>query len=414
MQIVAEHELQNRFGALPLGEPRAVVSGNFAMPHRLLALFDAAVESYRIFALNAQEGVPVRPGVVPETPFVGPGMRGLPALDYLPMRLSLVPRLFDRARPPDVVLLHTSTPRRNKVSLGTEVNILPAAIERARARGGLVVAQLNPRMPYTLGDGELDLDDIDLAVEVDEALPSPARRPVGDVTGAIGAEVATLVEDGSTIQIGIGEIPDAVLASLGSVRDIGVWSEAISDGVLELERGGVLDDDRTIVTTFLFGSPELYAFVDDNPRVRVLRTETVNDPVAIASFPRMCSLNTALQVDLFDQANASFVRGRIYSGFGGQPDFVVGALHSDGGHAVIALASWHAKSDSSTIVPRLAEPATSFQHSAVVTEHGRALIFGRSQRAQARLLIEETAHPDARAELWDALGTVGARSGPAR
>jgi acyl-CoA hydrolase len=128
----------------------------------------------------------------------------------------------------------------------------------------------------------------------------------------------------------------------------------------------------------------------------------------------MCSLNTALQVDLADQANASYVRGRIYSGFGGQPDFVVGALHSEGGQAVIALSSWHEKSDTSTIVTRLAEPATSFQHSAVVTEHGRALIFGRSQRAQARLLIEQTAHPRARAELWDALGELTAGTGPAR
>jgi len=411
MEIVTEHVLEDRFGAMPWAEPRAVVSGNFATPTRLVALFDAAVESYRVFALNAQSGIPVRAGVVQETPFVGPGMRDMPSLDYLPMRLSLVPRLFDRARPPDVALLHTSTPRDGKVSLGTEVNILPAAIERTRARGGLVVAQLNPRMPYTLGDGEIDVDDVDLAIEVDEPLPSPVRRPVRDLTAAIGAGVATLVEDGSTIQIGIGEIPDAVLASLRGVHDIGVWSEVISDGVLELERAGALDADRTIVTTFLFGSPELYDFVESNPRVRVLRTETVNDPVTIASHPRMCSLNTALQVDLFDQANASFVRGRIYSGFGGQPDFVVGALHSDGGHAVIALSSWHDKSDTSTIVPRLTEPATSFQHSAVVTEQGRALIFGRSQRAQARLLIEEAAHPDARAELWDALGAV--RAGPA-
>jgi len=413
VQIVTEHQLEDRFGALPWAEPRAVVSGNFATPRRLMALFDAAVESYRIFALNAQAGIPVRPGVVQETPFVGPGMRDLPSLDYLPMRLSLVPHLFARARPPDVVLVHTSTPRRGKVSLGTEVNLLPAAIEQARARGGLVVAQLNPKMPYTLGDGEIDVEDVDLAFEAHETLPSPERRPVRDLTAAIGEGVATLIEDGSTIQIGIGEIPDAVLASLRGVRDLGVWSEAISDGVLELERAGALDEDRTIVTTFLFGSPELYAFVDANPRVRVLRTETVNDPVTIASHPKMCSLNTALQVDLFDQANASFVRGRIYSGFGGQPDFVVGALHSDGGHAVIALSSWHEKSDTSTIVPRLTEPATSFQHSAVVTEQGRALIFGRSQRAQARLLIQETAHPCARAALWDALGAAPARPGGA-
>jgi acyl-CoA hydrolase len=405
MEIVTERELEHRFGALAWAEPRAVVSGNFATPRRLVGLFDAAVERYRVFALNAQVGIPARPGVIQETPFVGPAMRDLPTLDYLPMRLSLVPRLFGAARPPDQVLVHTSTPRAGKVSLGTEVNILPAALERARARGGLVVAQVNPRMPYTLGDGEIDVDAIDLAIEVEEELPSPVRRPIGDVTAAIGAGVATLVEDGSTIQVGIGEIPDAVLASLAHLRDIGVWSEAISDGILELERAGVLDQDRQIVTTFLFGSPDLYAFVDGNPRVRMLRTETVNDPVTVASHPMMCSLNTALQVDLADQANASFVRGRIYSGFGGQPDFVVGALHSDGGHAVIALPSWHAKSATSTIVDRLAEPVTSFQHSAVVTEQGRALLFGRSQRAQARLLIDEAAHPDARAALRDALAT---------
>ncbi len=404
MEIVTERELENRFGALPWAEPRAVVSGNFSTPRRLVELFDAAVESYRLFALNAQRGLPVRQGVIPESPFVGPGMRDVPTLDYLPMRLSLVPRLFAVARPPDVLLLHTSSEHDGKVSLGTEVNILPAAIERARARGGIVVAQVNPHMPYTYGDGELDVDAVDLGVQVEEELPSVARHAVSDVTAAIGTGVATLIEDGATIQVGIGEIPDAVLAALTGLRGLGVWSEAISDGVLVLDRAGALEASRPVVTTFLFGTSELYSWVDRNPRVRVLRTETVNDPSNIAAHSMMFSLNTALQVDLCAQANASFVRGRIYSGFGGQPDFVVGALHSDGGHAVVALPSWHAKTDTSTIVSRLVEPATSFQHSAVVSEQGRALLFGRSQRAQARLLISEVAHPDARAGLWESLG----------
>jgi acyl-CoA hydrolase len=215
--------------------------------------------------------------------------------------------------------------------------------------------------------------------------------------------VATLIEDGATIQVGIGEIPDAVLAALCGLHGLGVWSEVVSDGVLALEQAGALDASRPIVTSFLFGTAELYSWVDHNPRVRVLRTETVNDPSNIAAHPKMCSLNTALQVDLCAQANASFVRGHIYSGFGGQPDFVVGALHSDGGHAVVALPSWHIKTDTSTIVSRLAEPVTSFQHSAIVSEQGRALLFGRSQRAQARLLIGEVAHPDARAGLWESL-----------
>ncbi len=133
------------------------------------------------------------------------------------------------------------------------------------------------------------------------------------------------------------------------------------------------------------------------------RTETTNDPARIAAHPAMVSVNTALQVDLSDQAGASHINGRLYSGFGGQPDFVTGALHSPGGHAVIAMRSWHERSDSSTIVPRLTDPVTSFQHSAVVTEHGCAHVFGRSLRAQARLIIDRAAHPDARDELHESL-----------
>ncbi|HTZ10615.1 MAG TPA: acetyl-CoA hydrolase/transferase C-terminal domain-containing protein [Acidimicrobiales bacterium] len=402
MEVVAERALVRRLGAQPWAEPRVVVSGNFATPARLLGLLDSAVECYRLFALNAQPGIPVRHGVIPESPFVGPAMRDQASLDYLPMRLSLVPTLFEVARPPDVVLVHTSVPRRGKVSLGIEVNILPAAIERVRARGGLVVAQLNPAMPYTLGDGELDLDAVDLAVEVEEPLPVHVAPPPTDTSAAIADNVASLVPDGATLQLGIGAVPDSVLSHLGAHRSLGVWSEVISDGVLELERAGVLDHERPVTASFLFGSPDLYAWVDGNPRVQVLRTETVNDPSVIARNPRMCSVNSALQVDLYAQANASWVRGRIYSGFGGQSDFVVGALHSPGGQAVIALPSWHAKSDASTIVGRLDAPVTSFQHSAVVTDQGCALVFGRSQRAQARLLIEEAAHPDAREQLWAA------------
>ncbi|MGA2519478.1 MAG: acetyl-CoA hydrolase/transferase C-terminal domain-containing protein [Acidimicrobiales bacterium] len=404
MQTLSERALVGRLGALPWAEPRVVVSGNFATPWRLLEMFDRAVESYRLFALNAQPGIPTREGVIPESPFLGPGMRDLAALDYLPMRLSLVPALFEVARPPDVVLLHTSTPRQGRVSLGIEVNILPAAIERARARGGLVVAQVNRNMPYTFGDAEVDCDDIDLCIEVDEALAGPARRQPGDTTMAIAENVASLVGDGSTLQLGIGALPDSVLGFLAARSGLGVWSEVISDGVLALERAKVLDDAVPITASFLFGSAELYAWVDANPRVRVMRTETVNDPATIAAHPRMCSVNGALQVDLSAQANASYVRGRIYSGFGGQPDFVVGALHSVGGHAIIALPSWHAKTDCSTIVAHLETPVTSFQHSAVVTDQGCALVFGRSQRAQARLLIEDAAHPDARDALWDAAG----------
>jgi len=404
---VSEHELVSQFGSLPFAEPRVVASGNFASPLRLLELFDTAVESYRLFVLNAQPPLPDREGVLYETPFVGPGMRGHERLDYLPMRLSLVPRLFAVARPPDVVLLHTSMPRDGKVSLGIEVNVLPAAVEQARARGGLVIAQCNPSMPYTYGDAELDLEMVDLALEAGQELRGPARRPVGDVTSAIAEGVASLVGDGSTLQVGIGEVPDAVVALLKNRRSLRVWTEAMSDGILALERAGALEPDEPLTASFLFGSDELHEWVDGNERVRLRRTETVNDPGLIASHPAMCSLNAAVQVDLWAQANASYVHGAVYSGFGGQPDFVVGALHSTGGQAIISLPSWHEKSGTSTIVGLLDVPATSFQHSVIATEQGCARIFGRSQRAQARLIIEEAAHPDARAALWEVAGRVG-------
>jgi acyl-CoA hydrolase len=402
MRVISEQRLDETLGALPSAEPRVVASGNLAAPRHLLDALERSVERYRLFMLAAQDPLPVREGVVLETPFVGPGMRDAGArLDYLPMRLSLVPRLFATMRPPDVVLLHTSTPREGRVSLGIEVNILPAAVERVRVRGGLVIAQLNRRMPYTLGDSELHEGMIDLAIEVDEDLPSPAPGPHHEHAERIAELVADLVEDRSTLQLGIGQVPDATLRALAGRRKLAIWSEMISDGVMRLDRCGALEQSTPIVCSFLFGSPDLYRWVDENPRLRMTRTETTNDPSRIAAHTAMVSVNTALQVDLADQAGASHVRGRLYSGFGGQPDFVEGALHSPGGHAVIALPSWHQPSDTSTIVPRLTEPVTSFQHSAVVTEQGCAHIFGRSQRAQARLIIEHAAHPDARERLHE-------------
>ena len=407
MRVVSQATLAERLGAVGHPSPRIVVSGNFATPWELLRLVDSTLSRYRLFALNPQPGWPCREGVVTETPFVGTGVRHDPWLDYLPMRLSLVPRLFDSLRPPDIVLVHTSTPRGGTVSLGIEVNILPAAIERVRQRGGLVVAQLNPSMPYTYGDGEISLDEIDLAVEVDSALRSPAPRLVDDAAMTVGEGVARYAADGGTVQLGIGQLPDAAAHSLRSRRGLGIWSEMVSDGVVELERAGALDPDRQICASFLFGSPEVYRWANENPRLIMRRTEVVNDPARIAAQPAMLSINTALQVDLFAQANACSVGGSVYSGLGGQPDFVVGALHSTDGHAVIALRSWHEPTGSSTIVPLIQTPVSTFQHSVVVTDVGQAQIFGRSQFAQARLLIEQTADPRARTALWEAAGQLG-------
>lgn len=400
MRIVDEARLSQELSRYENAEPRVVASGNFATPRRLLEIFDQCVERYRLFVLNAQDPMPKRSGVIHETPFVGPGFRGSGRqLDYLPMRLSLVPQLFDRSRPPDVVLVHTSPLVGGKVSLGIEVNIMVAAIERVRFRGGVVIAQINKNMPYTFGDGEIDAELIDFAIEVDQDLPSPFSSATDIVAEAVGEYVAEIVGDGSTLQLGIGAIPDAVLAALTHRKGLALWSEMFSDGVLTLERKGATDQSRPIVASFLFGSPELYSWVDKNPRVRLFRTEVTNDPVQIAQHHQMTAINTAIQVDLFAQANANHVRGRIYSGFGGQTDFTVGALHSKGGNAVIALGSWHPKTDSSTVVGCINGPVTSFQHSALVTEWGSAHILGRSQRAQARLIIENIAHPRAKDEL---------------
>src|SRR6185437_7151372 len=166
MKVLSERQLAIALGARA-GIPRVVVGGNFATPWRALAVLDGVIARYRLFALNAQAGIPDRDGVTLESPFVGPGMRGRRGLDYFPCRLSLVPVLLASALPPDVVLVHTSAPAGGTVSLGIEVNVLPAAIEAARARGGLVIAQLNPRMPYTYGDAVLDTGQIDYAIEAD-------------------------------------------------------------------------------------------------------------------------------------------------------------------------------------------------------------------------------------------------------
>ena len=405
LTVVPDARLAAAVAALP-GRPRVVASGNHAAPLYALQIVDKAVEQWRLYMLNAPPGIPTGERVRLETSFVGAGMRDEPSLRYVPSRLSLVPTLFRDTRPPDVVLLHTSIPHDGKVSLGCEVNVLPAAIEAARARGGLVVAQVNRHMPYTYGDGELAVEEIDLAIEADVPFEAPPPRSPDDTSHAIADRVAALIADGATMQLGIGAVPDATLAAVRATG-LRIWSEMFSDGVLALDRAGRLDPDAPITASFCFGSAELLAWVDRNPRVRMLRTERANDPGTIARQPAMTSVNTAMQVDLYAQANASYRRGRIYSGFGGQTDFIVGALHSPGGRAVVALPSWHEKSATSTVVPQLVQPATSFQHSHIVTEHGAARIFGVSQVEQTRQLVEVCADPRARDGLREAARDFG-------
>jgi acyl-CoA hydrolase len=396
-KFVSEEDLLRVLGKFGDKVPRIVFSGNFASPSYLLDLVERSLENFKLFTLNAQKVFPIRDGVSWETPFVGPGFRDPKGnLSYVPMRLSLVPRLLRTTHIPDIVLLNVSRAIGGKVSLGIEVNLMVAAIEEARRVGAIVVAQVNNHMPYTYGDGEIDLDRIDYCIFRDEMLASPNEGALDEVALTIGSNVASLVGHGSTLQLGIGAIPNASLAALKGHRYLRVWSEMFSDGVFELEKVGALDHGVPIVASFIFGSEELYNWVDLNPRIHMRRTEVTNDPSLIARNPQMTSINTAIQIDLYAQANASFVRGNIYSGFGGQTDFIVGALHSRDGNAIIALPSWHTKSGSSTVVDRIQAPVTSFQHSALITEWGVASIFGKSQSEQAVEIIEHIAHPNAR------------------
>ena len=406
MRIVTLEKLESILSRIG-DNPRVIASGNFATPKTLLQAVDSVFPTYRLNMLNAQPGIPNREGITYETAFVGPGMRHHERLVYIPARLSLVPKLIRDHYAPDVVLLHTSSQRFDTVSLGTEVNILPAAIEAVRERGGLVIAQANTQMPYTYGDAQVYHDDIDFLVEVDEPLDVHEPIAPSPVSQAVGEVIAARVDDGSTMQLGIGEVPNAVVSRLADRKGLRIWTEMFSDGVLDLYKNDALDPDRPLTASFLFGSRELYDWVHMNTRIRMMRTEVTNNPGKIEKQALMTSVNSALQVDLLDQANASRIKGRIYSGFGGQTDFIVGALHSRGGQSFIALPSWHAKADRSTIVPVLEEPVTSFQHSAVATENGIADIFGRSQAVQARNIIKYAAHESVRDDLTKAAVDMG-------
>jgi len=381
--------------------PRVFASGNFATPYTLLNAVDQVLPEYRLHMLNAHGELPRRYGVTYETVFIGPAMR-FPDTNYIPARLSLVPLLLKNQYRPDIVLIQTSPKRHDTVSLGIECNVIPAAIEAVREHGGLVIAQANPQMPYTYGDAQIYETDIDFLVEVDEPLTTIEPGPLDDVSHEIGTRIAERIADGSTLQLGIGAVPDAVVRSLQSKKGFRVWTEMFSDGVLGLHKAGALDDDIPLTASFIFGSRELYDWLHLNKKVRINRTEVTNNPGNIERQAQMTSVNAALQVDLFDQANASRIKGHIYTGFGGSTDFIVGALHSRGGQSFIALPSWHPKADVSTIVPLIDEPITSFQHSAVATEQGIADCFGQTQAQQARNIINRAAHPDAREHLEQA------------
>ena len=315
--------------------------------------------------------------------------------DYIPVFLSDVPRLFARGDlPVDVALINVSPPDAHGFcSLGVSVDVTVAAVRAAR----LVVAQVNRQMPRTHGDGFLHVDDIDLGVEA--ALPPWPCPPAAldDVERRIGARVAELVPDGATLQLGIGAIPAAVCAALGGKRDLGVHTEMFTDGVVDLVERGVITgaakerNRGRLVAAFLMGSERVYRFAHDNPMVEMRGTDYTNDPSVIRTFRKMVAINSAIEIDLTGQVCADSIGERLYSGVGGQVDFIRGAALAAEGHAIIALPSTACGGTRSRIVPTLATGAgvvTTRAHvQTVVTEHGVAELQGRGISDRVRALI---------------------------
>lgn len=325
--------------------------------------------------------------------------------DYIPAFLSEMPALFrQRVLPLDVALVHVSPPdRHGYCSLGVSVDIARAAVDSA----AVVIAQVNPHMPRTHGDGLVHHSRFAAAVAVDEPLPERAAEPPSATELAIGRHVAELVEDGATLQMGIGSIPDAVLAALGHHRDLGVHTEMFADGLLPLVQRGVINGRRKavhpgkVVAGFVVGSRAAYDFLDDNPQVAMLDIGYVNDPNVIRRNPKVVAINSAIEVDFTGQVCADSIGTRMWSGVGGQMDFLRGAALSPGGKPILALPSVTAKGIS-RIVPLLKPGAgvvTTRAHVHwVVTEHGAVNLYGKNLRQRAQALVG-IAHPDHREAL---------------
>jgi acyl-CoA hydrolase/RimJ/RimL family protein N-acetyltransferase len=343
--------------------------------------------------------------------FIGPNVRAAVAegrADYTPVFLSEIPRLFRSQRVPiDVALIQVSPPDSHGFcSYGVSVDVVKAAAESA----ALVVAEVNPRVPRTLGDSFIHVDRIGLLVEHDGPLLESVPAEPDDAALAIGRNVASLVEDGSTLQLGIGVLPNAVLRSLGGRKDLGVHTEMFSDGLIDLIGAGVVNCSKKsllpgkVVTSFCMGTRRLYEYVDGNPFFEFRPVEFTNDPLIIARNAKMVSVNAALEIDLTGQVCADSIGFHFYSGIGGQVDFIRGAVRSEGGKSIIVLRSTAANGTVSRIVPHLREGAGVVTSRGdvryVATEYGVADLWGRTIRERAMSLIS-IAHPDFRAQLLD-------------
>lgn len=337
--------------------------------------------------------------------FIGKNVRHTLAAgngSYTPVFLSELPRLFRRnVLPLDVAFIQVSVPdNHGYCSLGVSVEATVAAIENA----SYVVAQVNPQMPRTFGDGVIHVSEIDYLVEVDSPIYAHEPTAITAQEEKIGAFVASLIEDESTLQMGIGSIPNAALANLKNHKNLGLHTEMFSDGVIDLIEKDVINCNYKgtvrgrALATFLIGSKRLYDFVDNNPFIEMRESSFVNDTAVIRKNKKMVAINSAIEVDLTGQVCADSIGCRMYSGVGGQMDFIRGASLSEGGKAIIALPSV-TKKGANRIVPFLKEGAgvvTTRSHvQYVVTEYGIADLYGKSLKQRAAALIN-IAHPDHR------------------
>jgi 4-hydroxybutyrate CoA-transferase len=341
--------------------------------------------------------------------FVGPADRKAineGRADYMPIFLHQIPELFfSEQMPLDVAVLQLSLPDEHGfMSFGVEILCSKAAAERAK----IVIAQVNDKMPRILGDSFIHVSKVDRIVEESRPLPELAKKPFSEVENKIGQLVASLIDDGATLQLGIGGIPDAVLAALQNRRDLGIHTEMVSDGVMEAIEAGVITGNKKtfhpgkVILTFLLGSKKLYEFAHNNPIFEGHPTDYTNHPFNVARNDNMVAINSAIEVDLTGQVCSDSIGTYIYSGFGGQVDFIRGAAHSKGGKPIIALPSTAKGGELSRIVPHLKKGAgvvtTRADVKYVVTEFGVAYIWGKNLQERTRALIN-IAHPKFRSEL---------------
>jgi acyl-CoA hydrolase len=394
---------------------RVFIHSVAAAPQQLIAAMTARAEELRVVEVVQLHTEGPAPYAAPELAksfrvnalFVGANVRQAVnegRADYLPVFLSEVPQLFRAGvLPLDVALIQVSPPDRHGFcSLGVSVDVSRAAVQVART----VIAQVNPNMPRTHGDGIIHHDDIDFLVEVNDPIPEAPAHPLTEVETAIGLHCAELVEDGACLQLGIGAIPQATLIGLRDHRRLGIHTEMLSEGVVDLVERGVITGEAKrvhpgkVVAGFALGGRRLYDFLDDNPQVAMLDIAYINDTAVIRRNPKVTAINSAIEVDLTGQVCADSIGDRLYSGVGGQMDFIRGAALSEGGKPIIALPSTTSRGDSritSYLKPGAGVVSTRAHVHYVVTEHGIADLWGKNlrQRAAALIAIAHPTHRDA-------------------